>query len=58
MENKVYVAYKSNTYEGCSEPLAVFDRIEFALIFKSGSEVHYQRGVEIKELEINKVPTT
>ena len=52
MTNNVFIMYRRSGYEGCSEPLAVFDSLEKAQIYKKGYEAGYGGSMEIMELEV------
>lgn len=49
---QVFILYKRTGYEGCSEPLACFDTLEKAQVFKLGYEASYQSDMEIMEIEV------
>jgi hypothetical protein len=50
----VFVVFKKSSYEGCSEPLAVFDTLAQARIMCAGAEAAYG-SLEIKEMIVNEV---
>lgn len=52
MSATVWVGYKEDGYEGCSEPLRVFATKELAEIWKVGAVDLYASGARIKELPV------
>lgn len=52
----VFVAYEDDSYDGCSEPLAVFAMRELAEIYLAGAAAAHVGRIKIKEMTVVGVP--
>jgi hypothetical protein len=48
----VYVCYYERGYEGCTEPLAVYDDPEHAAAWLAGAESGYRGTPKVLELDV------